>query len=231
MRILHPCPSEPPSPLLWPVSLVSAFHEAGAERGSGGSSMAEQPAAPSLWLPRVSNNLSAVPLFPGQFPPATSDFQLPDRNTNIGISLEWSGESHSVVFDDPVRLRPCKVNKWLFISSPALSLCQFLYHVSFRWEKHSFWHCVLSINDLRVQDWKMWSHSGSSISIPSSLQIYFWGVGPKSHTRWYIVPILEGDNEDRELVVCCGSHRPVEQVGDEQNLGLSWSSHSWIIAL
>ncbi|OPJ89054.1 tyrosine-protein phosphatase non-receptor type 22 isoform C [Patagioenas fasciata monilis] len=44
----------------------------------------------------------------GQFPPATSDFQLPDRNTNIGISLEWSGESHSVLFDDSVRLRPCK---------------------------------------------------------------------------------------------------------------------------
>ncbi|KAM9268394.1 tyrosine-protein phosphatase non-receptor type 22 [Morus bassanus] len=44
----------------------------------------------------------------GQFPLATSDFQLPARNTNIGTSLEWSGESHSEVFNDSVRLRPCK---------------------------------------------------------------------------------------------------------------------------
>ncbi|KAM6040817.1 tyrosine-protein phosphatase non-receptor type 22 isoform 1-T1 [Theristicus caerulescens] len=44
----------------------------------------------------------------GQFPLATSDFQLPTRNTNIGTSLEWSGESHSEVFNDSVRLRPCK---------------------------------------------------------------------------------------------------------------------------
>ncbi|XP_026720030.1 tyrosine-protein phosphatase non-receptor type 22 [Athene cunicularia] len=44
----------------------------------------------------------------GQFPLATSDFQLPARNTNSGICLEWSGESHSEVFNDSVRLRPCK---------------------------------------------------------------------------------------------------------------------------
>ncbi|XP_054036939.1 tyrosine-protein phosphatase non-receptor type 22 [Rissa tridactyla] len=44
----------------------------------------------------------------GQFPLAASDFQLPDRNTNIGTSLEWSGESHSEMFNDSVRLRPCK---------------------------------------------------------------------------------------------------------------------------
>ncbi|XP_075632047.1 tyrosine-protein phosphatase non-receptor type 22 isoform X2 [Balearica regulorum gibbericeps] len=44
----------------------------------------------------------------GQFLPATSDFQLPARNTNIGTSLEWSGESHSEAFNDSVRLRPCK---------------------------------------------------------------------------------------------------------------------------
>uniref|UniRef100_A0A8C3PLG8 protein-tyrosine-phosphatase n=1 Tax=Calidris pygmaea TaxID=425635 RepID=A0A8C3PLG8_9CHAR len=44
----------------------------------------------------------------GQFPLATSDFQLPARNTNIGTSLEWSGESHSETFNNPVRLRPCK---------------------------------------------------------------------------------------------------------------------------
>ncbi|CAM9888971.1 unnamed protein product [Bubo scandiacus] len=44
----------------------------------------------------------------GQFPLATSDFQLSARNTNTGISLEWSGESHSEVFNDSVRLRPCK---------------------------------------------------------------------------------------------------------------------------
>ncbi|KAI1230941.1 Tyrosine-protein phosphatase non-receptor type 22, partial [Lamprotornis superbus] len=44
----------------------------------------------------------------GQFPQATLDFQLPDRNPNIGTSWEWSGESHSEGFHDPVRLRPCK---------------------------------------------------------------------------------------------------------------------------
>ncbi|XP_076214044.1 tyrosine-protein phosphatase non-receptor type 22 [Aptenodytes patagonicus] len=44
----------------------------------------------------------------GQLPLATSDFQLAARNTNIGTSLEWSGESHSEVFNDSVRLRPCK---------------------------------------------------------------------------------------------------------------------------
>ncbi|XP_031988783.1 tyrosine-protein phosphatase non-receptor type 22 [Corvus moneduloides] len=47
----------------------------------------------------------------GQFPLATSDFQLPDRNPNIGTSWEWSGESHSEGFPDPVRLRPCKSAK------------------------------------------------------------------------------------------------------------------------
>ncbi|XP_061869500.1 tyrosine-protein phosphatase non-receptor type 22 [Colius striatus] len=44
----------------------------------------------------------------GQFPLATSDFHLPDRNRNIGTSLEWSGESHSEMFNDSVRLRPCQ---------------------------------------------------------------------------------------------------------------------------
>ncbi|XP_030329469.1 tyrosine-protein phosphatase non-receptor type 22 isoform X2 [Strigops habroptila] len=44
----------------------------------------------------------------GQLPLATSDFQLPARNTHIGTSLEWGGESHSEVFNDLVRLRPCK---------------------------------------------------------------------------------------------------------------------------
>ncbi|KFZ57136.1 Tyrosine-protein phosphatase non-receptor type 22, partial [Antrostomus carolinensis] len=44
----------------------------------------------------------------GQFPLSTSDFQLPARNTNIRKSLEWSGESGSEVFNDSVRLRPCK---------------------------------------------------------------------------------------------------------------------------
>ncbi|XP_075578401.1 tyrosine-protein phosphatase non-receptor type 22 [Pelecanus crispus] len=47
----------------------------------------------------------------GQFPLVTSDFQLPDRNKNIGTSLEWSGESHSEVFNESVRLRPCKSMK------------------------------------------------------------------------------------------------------------------------
>ncbi|KAM9369402.1 tyrosine-protein phosphatase non-receptor type 22 [Phaethornis superciliosus] len=44
----------------------------------------------------------------GQFPLATSDFQLPSRNANIGTSLEWSAESHSKVFNDLARLRPCR---------------------------------------------------------------------------------------------------------------------------
>ncbi|KAM8988167.1 tyrosine-protein phosphatase non-receptor type 22 isoform 2-T2 [Ara ararauna] len=44
----------------------------------------------------------------GQFPLATSDFQLPARNTCVGTSLEWSGESRSEVFNDTVRLRPRK---------------------------------------------------------------------------------------------------------------------------
>ncbi|XP_051494843.1 tyrosine-protein phosphatase non-receptor type 22 [Apus apus] len=49
----------------------------------------------------------------GPFPLATSDFQLPARNTNIGTSFEWSGESHSEVFNDSVRLRPCRsVKLW-----------------------------------------------------------------------------------------------------------------------
>nr|XP_009937354.1 PREDICTED: tyrosine-protein phosphatase non-receptor type 22 [Opisthocomus hoazin] len=42
----------------------------------------------------------------GQFPLATSDFQLSARN--IGTFFEWSGESRSEVFNDSVRLRPCK---------------------------------------------------------------------------------------------------------------------------
>ncbi|XP_071434983.1 tyrosine-protein phosphatase non-receptor type 22 isoform X1 [Pithys albifrons albifrons] len=44
----------------------------------------------------------------GQFPLATSDFQLPDRNPNIGTSWEWSGETHSEGFHNSVRLRPSK---------------------------------------------------------------------------------------------------------------------------
>ncbi|XP_055675851.1 tyrosine-protein phosphatase non-receptor type 22 isoform X1 [Falco peregrinus] len=44
----------------------------------------------------------------GEFPLATSDFQLPTRNTNIRTSLRWSGESHSEVVNDSIRLRPCK---------------------------------------------------------------------------------------------------------------------------
>ncbi|XP_009871496.1 PREDICTED: tyrosine-protein phosphatase non-receptor type 22 [Apaloderma vittatum] len=44
----------------------------------------------------------------GQLPLATSDFPLSARNTNIRTSLEWSGESHSEVFNDSMRLSPCK---------------------------------------------------------------------------------------------------------------------------
>lgn len=123
--ILRPCPSEPPSLLLWPVNLVRVFNKAGAEECSEGSSWAcavqRHPAAPLLRLPGMRNDLSRAQLFLGQFPLATSDFQLPARNTNSGTSLEWSGESHSEAFNDSVRLRRCKVSKWLFISPPALS--------------------------------------------------------------------------------------------------------------
>ncbi|KAM9255314.1 tyrosine-protein phosphatase non-receptor type 22 [Cariama cristata] len=44
----------------------------------------------------------------GQFPLAASDFQLPARDKNTRTSLEWSGESHSEVFNESVSLRPCK---------------------------------------------------------------------------------------------------------------------------
>ncbi|XP_062482592.1 tyrosine-protein phosphatase non-receptor type 22 isoform X1 [Pezoporus occidentalis] len=44
----------------------------------------------------------------GQFPLATSDFQLPARDTHVRTSLERRSKSHSEVFDDSVRLRPCK---------------------------------------------------------------------------------------------------------------------------
>ncbi|KAM6108223.1 tyrosine-protein phosphatase non-receptor type 22 [Pterocles gutturalis] len=45
---------------------------------------------------------------PGQFSLATSDFQPPDRSTDMGTSLQRCGESHSEAFNDSVRLRPCK---------------------------------------------------------------------------------------------------------------------------
>lgn len=77
---------------------------------------------PLPWLLGMGNDLSCVQLLLGQFPLATSDFQLPARDTHIGTSLEQSGESHSEVFNDSVRLRPCKVRKWLSTSSLALSL-------------------------------------------------------------------------------------------------------------
>ncbi|XP_066191736.1 tyrosine-protein phosphatase non-receptor type 22 [Sylvia atricapilla] len=64
-------------------------------------------------LPQRTPESFIVASEPGQFPQATSDFQLPDRNPNIGTSWEWSGESHSEGFHDPVRLRPCKsVKLW-----------------------------------------------------------------------------------------------------------------------
>ncbi|XP_068275531.1 tyrosine-protein phosphatase non-receptor type 22 [Nyctibius grandis] len=59
-------------------------------------------------LPERTPESFIVASEPGQFPLATSDFQLPARNTNIGTSLEWCGESHSEAFNDSVRLRPCK---------------------------------------------------------------------------------------------------------------------------
>ncbi|KFO93990.1 Tyrosine-protein phosphatase non-receptor type 22 [Buceros rhinoceros silvestris] len=59
-------------------------------------------------LPERTPESFIVASEPGQFPLATSDFQLPARNTNSGTSLEWSGESNSEVFNDSARLRPCK---------------------------------------------------------------------------------------------------------------------------
>uniref|UniRef100_A0A8B9IUG9 protein-tyrosine-phosphatase n=1 Tax=Amazona collaria TaxID=241587 RepID=A0A8B9IUG9_9PSIT len=87
-------------------------------------------AVPLPWLLGMRNDLSCVQLLLGEFPLATSDFQLPARNTHVGTSLEWSGESRSEVFNDTVRLRPRKVRKWLSTSSLVLSLCQFPYCVS-----------------------------------------------------------------------------------------------------
>uniref|UniRef100_A0A8C0U9R9 protein-tyrosine-phosphatase n=2 Tax=Cyanistes caeruleus TaxID=156563 RepID=A0A8C0U9R9_CYACU len=64
-------------------------------------------------LPQRTPESFIVASEPGQFPQATLDFQLPDRNPNIGTSWEWSGESYSEGFHDPVRLRPCKsVKLW-----------------------------------------------------------------------------------------------------------------------
>ncbi|XP_068029555.1 tyrosine-protein phosphatase non-receptor type 22 isoform X2 [Anomalospiza imberbis] len=64
-------------------------------------------------LPQRTPESFIVASEPGQFPQAAPDFQIPDRNPNIGTSWEWSGESHSEGFHDPVRLRPCKsVKLW-----------------------------------------------------------------------------------------------------------------------
>ncbi|KAM3659154.1 tyrosine-protein phosphatase non-receptor type 22 [Ammospiza maritima maritima] len=64
-------------------------------------------------LPQRTPESFIVASEPGQFPQATPDFQIPERNPNIGTSWEWSGESHSKGFHDPVRLRPCKsVKLW-----------------------------------------------------------------------------------------------------------------------
>ncbi|XP_026652658.2 tyrosine-protein phosphatase non-receptor type 22 [Zonotrichia albicollis] len=64
-------------------------------------------------LPQRTPESFIVASEPGQFPQATPGFQIPDRNPNIGTSWEWSGESHSKGFHDPVRLRPCKsVKLW-----------------------------------------------------------------------------------------------------------------------
>uniref|UniRef100_A0A8C9NQ65 protein-tyrosine-phosphatase n=1 Tax=Serinus canaria TaxID=9135 RepID=A0A8C9NQ65_SERCA len=63
-------------------------------------------------LPQRTPESFIVASEPGQLPQATPDFQIPDRNPNIGTSWEWSGESHSEGFHDPVRLRPCKSVKF-----------------------------------------------------------------------------------------------------------------------
>lgn len=129
MTILHPCQSELLSPLLWPVNQVSAFSSAGTDICSEGTSqlLGDQSSAfaPSAWDEKCHLVLS-----PAELPLATSDFQFPPIHENTGTSLEQSSVSPSVTFNDSMRLRPSKVNKCRFISSPALSLCQFPYILS-----------------------------------------------------------------------------------------------------
>ncbi|XP_068515855.1 tyrosine-protein phosphatase non-receptor type 22 [Anas acuta] len=130
-------PEDPPSPVLaagqdtqGPPCMVASsppprpasphIHHPSAGRTSPLSNLATSPQLDILPLPDDDDPPPLPERTPesfivasesGEFPLATSDFQLPARNKNIGTSLEWSGESHSDVFNDTVRLRPCKSMK------------------------------------------------------------------------------------------------------------------------
>lgn len=75
----------------------------------------------------------------------------------------------------------------------------------------------------RVQDWEeeVVSVRFLLINIWFTPNIFFWGVLDPIKGSKNIVPLLEKDNEDGELVVGWGSRCPAEQAGAEQNLGIS----------
>ncbi|KAM6114441.1 LOW QUALITY PROTEIN: tyrosine-protein phosphatase non-receptor type 22 [Phoenicopterus ruber ruber] len=101
-----PQPAVASSPPPRPVSLHAPLpHD---ERTSSPTTLPQPDDDDPPPLPERTPESFIVASEAGQFPLATSDFQLPARNTNIGTSLEWSGESHSEAFNDSVRLRPCK---------------------------------------------------------------------------------------------------------------------------
>ncbi|KAM6237263.1 tyrosine-protein phosphatase non-receptor type 22 [Porphyrio hochstetteri] len=94
--------SPPPRPVSYHAPLLNE------ERMSSPGPLPETDDDEPPPLPERTPESFIVASEAGEFPLATSDFQLPARNTNIGTSLEWSGESHSEAFNDSVRLRPCK---------------------------------------------------------------------------------------------------------------------------
>ncbi|KFQ75033.1 Tyrosine-protein phosphatase non-receptor type 22 [Phoenicopterus ruber ruber] len=101
-----PQPAVASSPPPRPVSLHAPLPH--NERTSSPTTLPQPDDDDPPPLPERTPESFIVASEAGQFPLATSDFQLPARNTNIGTSLEWSGESHSEAFNDSVRLRPCK---------------------------------------------------------------------------------------------------------------------------
>lgn len=129
----------------------------------------------------MRNDLSSVQLFLGQFPLVTSDFQLPARNANIGTSLEWSGESHSEMFNDSARLRPCKVSGFLSLLHPY-HYADFL--IKFPSARETL---VLTLSTFRklVQRSGLGGRCGLSQAPPYQHLLYFkhYFGGPKSHTR------------------------------------------------
>ncbi|XP_069731983.1 tyrosine-protein phosphatase non-receptor type 22 [Phaenicophaeus curvirostris] len=107
--------SPPPQPML---PLTPPLTDAGRSASSAPPQPDDDDPPP---LPKRTPESFIVATDPGQFPLATSNFQLPGRNRNIGTSLEWSGESHSEMFTDAVRLRLCKSVK---LQSPQTEAAQ-----------------------------------------------------------------------------------------------------------